>query len=544
MNKWFSRRHIMRPSQYATGLSVLLLLVCVYGGALQAVFNTGEPYPWRHLWQDDYLHRVLLFSFGQASLSAFLSVFIGAIFARAFFYQSFKGKDFLLKIFSLTFVLPSLVAIFGLLGIYGSSGWAVKLLQAVHIQWRPDIYGLSGILIAHLFFNIPLAVRMFLQGLHNIPNQQRQLAAQLNLRGWQFIRLIELPYLRQQLLPVFMLIFTLCFTSFAIVLTLGGGPKYTTLEVAIYQAIIFDFDLAKAALFALLQFVFCFTLFGLSALFSSAPETNLSYKELWIAKQSSAVKIWQILVLILVGLFILLPLVNIVAAAFSAEDFISAWQDPQLWRAMGFSFTIAPLSACLSLLMSMGLLLLSRRLVWLHLTKIANVIMNLGMLILAVPGLILAVGLFLLLQKMEFGTAHLFAVMVMCNAFSAMPFVIRILAPAMNNNMQYYEKLCQSLGIRGWQRFRLIEQHKLVQPIKYAFALACTLSLGDFTAIALFGSQQFSSLPYLLYQQLGSYRGDQAAVTALVLLLMCLLIFILVEGAKNSDKNENANDKT
>ncbi len=63
----------------------------------------------------------------------------------------------------------------------------------------------------------------------------------------------------------------LYFTSFAIVLTLGGGPKYTTLEVAIYQAILFEFDVPKAGLFALLQFVFCFLLFTLSSFFLQPP---------------------------------------------------------------------------------------------------------------------------------------------------------------------------------------------------------------------------------------------------------------------------------
>ena len=42
--------------------------------------------------------------------------------------------------------------------------------------------------------------------------------------------------------------FMLCFTSFTIVLALGGGPQNSTLEVAIYQAIFFEFDLPKAAL--------------------------------------------------------------------------------------------------------------------------------------------------------------------------------------------------------------------------------------------------------------------------------------------------------
>ena len=116
-----------------------------------------------------------------------------------------------------------------------------------------------------------------------------------------------------------------------------------------------------------------------------------------------------------------------------------------------------------------------------------------------------------------------------------MPFVIRVLALPMNTNMMYYEKLCQSLDIRGWRRLRLIEWHHLVGPVKYAFALAFSLSLGDFTAIALFGSHHFTSLPHLLYQQLGSYRGEQAAVTALILLLVCLAVFWIAERNKTQD---------
>ena len=84
--------------------------------------------------------------------------------------------------------------------------------------------------------------------MQSIPYQQRQLAAQLNLQGWQFVKLVEWPAFRQQCLPTFSLIFMLCFTSFTVVLTLGGGPQYTTLETAIYQAILFEFDLPKAAL--------------------------------------------------------------------------------------------------------------------------------------------------------------------------------------------------------------------------------------------------------------------------------------------------------
>nr|WP_308666600.1 thiamine/thiamine pyrophosphate ABC transporter permease ThiP [uncultured Aggregatibacter sp.] len=521
-----------RPRHYMGGICVILLISLLYGFAMRAVLAQGSEFHWQQFFSDSYLHHVIAFSFGQASLSALLSLFFGVLLARAFYYVEFVGKAFLLKIMSLTFVLPVLVAIFGLIGIYGASGWIAQILHFFDRTWTGSIYGLSGILIAHLFFNIPLATKLFLQSLESIPYEQHQLAAQLNIRGWRFVRLVEWYALRRQMLPTFSLIFMLCFTSFTVVLTLGGGPQYTTLETAIYQAILFEFDLPKAAVFALLQFVFCLLLFTFSSLFNTASQTTLSSPYRWLDAPKSAVKIFHVFLLGVFVCFMLSPLLNILFSALTSGKWLAAWHNPQLWKALTYSLTIAPASALLALLMAVMLLLLSRRLQWLYYVKTAQFILNAGMVILAIPILVLAMGLFLLLRDVDFTNAHLFAIVVACNALSAMPFVLRILTEPFNNNMLYYERLCNSLGIVGWQRFHLIEWHALRAPINYAFALAFALSLGDFTAIALFGNQEFTSLPHLLYQQLGSYRHQEAAVTAGILLLLCGAIFALIEHQK------------
>ena len=521
-----------RPRHYVGGISVILLISLLYGFAMRAVLAQGTEFQWQQFFSDSYLHHVIAFSFGQALLSALLSLFFGVLLARAFYYVEFVGRAFLLKIMSLTFVLPVLVAIFGLIGIYGASGWIAQILHFLDRTWTGSIYGLSGILIAHLFFNIPLATKLFLQSLESIPYEQHQLAAQLNIRGWRFVRLVEWHALRRQMLPTFSLIFMLCFTSFTVVLTLGGGPQYTTLETAIYQAILFEFDLPKAAVFALLQFVFCLLLFTFSSLFNNTSQTTLSSPYRWLSPSKSAVKIFHVFLLGVFVCFMLSPLLNILFSALTSGKWLTAWHNPQLWKALTYSLTIAPASALLALLMAVTLLLLSRRLQWLYYVKTAQFILNAGMVILAIPILVLAMGLFLLLRDVDFSNAHLFAIVVACNALSAMPFVLRILTEPFNNNMLYYERLCNSLGIVGWQRFRLIEWHTLRAPINYALALAFALSLGDFTAIALFGNQEFTSLPHLLYQQLGSYRHQEAAVTAGILLLLCGAIFALIEHQK------------
>lgn len=530
----FSHPHF-RPRHYLGGSAVIFFIVLLYAVSLSEVFSVGGSYSWEAFKEDDYLHQVIIFSAGQALLSAGLSLLIGVLVGRAFFYQSFPLKAFIQRLFSLTFVLPALLAISGLIGIYGAHGWLTRLMQWLGIDWKPTLYGLSGILLAHLFFNIPLAARMTVQALQAIPSEQHQLSAQLNIRGWRFFRLIEWAYLKNSLFSAFVLIFMLCFTSFTIVLALGGGPQNSTLEVAIYQAIFFEFDLPKAALFALIQFVFCFVMFGVTQFLVKPAETPLSQRYIWLPELSSAVKIFNVFILCAVCCFIFSPLLNILVEGLTASEWVRFFQDPQFWKALMYSLSMAPTSGFLAVLFSFFLLLLSRQLQWLHFSAWATLIQSGGMVILAIPTIILAVGLFLWLQNMNFSNIHLFVIVVLCNALAAMPFVIRILTAPMMQAMQYYEKLCLSLNIQGWQRFKLIEYPLLKAPLKYAFALATTLSLGDFTAIALFGSPDFTSLPHLLYQQIGQYRSQQAAITALILLGLCMVLFLFIERSKKSD---------
>ena len=107
---------------------------------------------------------------------------------------------------------------------------------------------------AHVVFTLPLATRLVLQGWLAIPAERFRLAAALGFGAGDVARVLERPMLRQVLPGAFLVIFLICLTSFAVALTLGGGPKATTVELAIYQAVRFDFDLGKAALLALIQF--------------------------------------------------------------------------------------------------------------------------------------------------------------------------------------------------------------------------------------------------------------------------------------------------
>jgi thiamine transport system permease protein len=120
-------------------------------------------------------------------------------------------------------------------------------------------------------------------------------------------------------------------------------------------------------------------------------------------------------------------------------------------------------------------------------------------------------------------------VVVLVNSLMALPYAIKTLAQPMLHIEQQYQYLCASLGIRGLNRLRVIELRALSKPLASAFALCFMFAIGDLSAIALFGSQDFRTLPLYLFQLLGSYQMESAAVVSLTLLLLSVGCFALTE---------------
>ncbi|NQZ58711.1 MAG: exodeoxyribonuclease V subunit gamma, partial [Lentisphaeraceae bacterium] len=188
-------------------------------------------------------------------------------------------KQTFLSLSLLCFVLPTLVLITGFVSLLGLSGFITPFLGE---DW--SLYGLQGILLAHVKMNLPFAVRAMHLQLQSIPDSSWILARQLKFNRWQRFRLIELPSLSANASLIFGFITILCFNSFAVVLALGGGPQSTTLEVAIYQALKYDFNIPEALTLAWSQFAIAGVFFLLLYRSSSVP---------WLSKDSTQ-KLWQL----------------------------------------------------------------------------------------------------------------------------------------------------------------------------------------------------------------------------------------------------------
>ena len=146
---------------------------------------------------------------------------------------------------------------------------------------------------------------------------------------------------------------------------------------------------------------------------------------------------------------------------------------------------------------------------------------------LAVPAVVLSLGFFLLVRTMSLmpATAAPYVV-ILGNSLLALPFAIATLGPPLEAIAHSRGKLIRSLGLSGWRQFVAVEHPLLGRDIGVMLALAFCFSLGDLGVIALFGTQDFQTLPLMMFRALGAYRGSDAAAIAAILLIGTVAAFI------------------
>lgn len=493
---------------YSGFLLALAAIVFAVGAGLGPLLAFGLEGP--ALFADPYLLHVAAFTMEQAGLSTALSLLIGVPLARALARRKFTGRALVLRLFAVPLALPAIVAVLGIVAVFGHGGW---------LGGRFELYGLTGILLAHVFFNAPMAARMLLTRLEAVPAESWRLAAQLGFGERDVFARIEWPELSRALPGVALLIFLLCTASFTVVLTLGGGPAATTLEVAIYQALRFDFDPPRAVSLALVQLTMCAVLVALSqrlgARLDAMPALGRAPRR-WDGQTAGARAFDG--AMIALGVALVAP--PVVALVASGLPHVKPTAD--LWQATATSLGVGVAAAGAALILTWPLTQAAARS-----RAAARFAFPAVLASYIVPPAVMATGWFVAASRT--GAAPPAAGLVIAmNTLMALPYVYNVLAPALQAEAQRNDRLCASLGIGGFARFRLIDLPALRRPLGLAFLLAMIASLGDLTAIALFGSQNFVTLPALIYRQMGSYRIEAGAGTALVL---GLLTFALVSLA-------------
>lgn len=507
------------PAATVAGALVVLML-----GTLATVLGqTGLPRPGAA----DL--AAMRFTVTQAAVSAAVSVLLAVPVARALARRRFAGRAALVSALGAPFLLPVIVAVLGLLAIFGRGGVLNTGLGAVGLP-PVGIYGFHGVVLAHVFLNLPLAVRIVLQGWQSIPAERFRLAAALGFGPRDVWRHLERPMLRAVVPGALLAIFVICLTSFAVALILGGGPRATTVELAIYQAIRFDFDLPRAAMLAAVQFALC----GVAVLLAAvviAPAGAGGGLDRPVQRFDSAgvgLRLWDGLLIVLVGLFLLAPL-----AALALRGLAGLADLPlSVWQAALRSVLVALPSAALAVggALVLGIAIVRDGAGWR-----GRGIELAGMLPLAASSLVLGTGLFLTVFPQIDPARLALPVTTLVNAALALPFALRLILPDLRQLEATQGRLARSLGMDGMARLRLVTLPRMRRPLGFALGVCAALSMGDLGVIALFAAEGGETLPLQVYRLMGAYRTEAAASAALLLVGLSLALFWLFDRGGRLD---------
>jgi thiamine transport system permease protein len=512
-----------RPLRLIAGAGIAATIAGLVALVLLAILATAADEPSRQS-SVDVWHLVSMTTI-QAGLTTVLSLLVGTALAWALNRLRFPGRDLIVGLFASAIVTPGLIVAFGLLSVWGRAGWVNQASLALtgHSLEVP-LFGLGGILAAHVILDASFAARILLARLDAIPEKRLKTGQSLGLGAWQRFAMIDWPMLRTTLPGLAAIIFLLAFTSFPIVLLLGGGPANQTLEVAIYAAVRLDFDLSGAVTLALVQIGICSAIIIAASAFAPiSASTGGSTPPRWRDGSVARAAQWAVLVLGVVGFA--LPLLAILIDGIG-PGIIDVASRPSFWKALGTSLALGSGSAILTLLLALG--------IGMGRAASGNPLLRVGIgapayAYLAVPAVVLSLGAFLLVRNAGMlPEAAAPVVVLLANALLSLPFALATLAPPLDAIAERRGRLIRSLGLSGWRQFVAVEWPLLGREAGVVLALAFCFSLGDLGVIALFGTEDFATLPLLMYRALGAYRSNDAATIAALMLVITIAAFVLL----------------
>ena len=511
--------------------------------------------PFRTLLTDPYYARLLAFTTGQALLSTLLTLLAGMPAAYVFARYDFRGKSLIRALTTIPFVLPTMVVAAAFTALLGPQG---------HLnRWLMDLLGLAApplrlqqtlalVLMAHVFYNAAIIVRLVGGFWANLDPRVEEAARVLGASRWQTFRQVTLPLLLPSVVAASLLIFLFCFTSFGVILVLGG-PQLVTIEVEIYYQAVPYFNLPLAAALSLVQMVFTF---GVMALYThiqarAAVPLNLRPTEFTQRRPST----WGARLVLwgsLGGLLVLLlaPLLALAWRSFTLEGTFT----PRYYQALFTNpfqsfFYVPPAVAIRNSLLVAGTTVVLALLIGLlgaYLLAgppkpLKSWLDPLFMLPLGTSAVTLGLGYIIALDQPPLNLRASPLLLPLAHTLVAFPFVVRSLLPALRGlNPRWRE----AAGVLGASRARIVREIDLpivARAMLVGAVFAFTVSVGEFGATLLIARPDFPTMPVVIYRLLGaqgSLDQGQGLAMSTLLMLVCTISFVLIERFRVGDIGE------
>jgi len=526
-------------------------LLAIFRQVFSERFNQGwQFFSWAQI------TKPLLFTFWQAFLSTLLTLLIGLPAAYLFARFDFPGRKSLHTLSLLPFILPTVVVATAFNTLIGPRGWLNLILMDLLNLSDPPLSllnSLPAILLAHIFYNTSIVIRMVGNSLSRLNPHYDEAARVLNAKPWQAFREVSLPLLMPSILGASLLVFLFDFTSFGVVLMLGG-PQFATLEVEIYTQAMSRFNLPMAGLLSMIQLAITLVItlaqsrvknprFGKAAL-SSEQKTRQR-------PVSTRQKIFVVLMCLLLIVLFISPILSLVSRSlvtFEAargergefETGLTTRYYTELFRnRTGSIFYSNPLAAIRNSLVysiltmviatAMGLITayaLSKS------GKLTRLLEPFLMLPLGASAVILGLGFLITFNRPPWTSGPFPILIPIAHSLIALPFVVRTILPAIQGIPNSLREAASVMGAKPLKVLREIDLPILLRAVIVSLAFSFTISLGEFGASSLLANARTPTIPVAIFRyisQPGALNYGQALAMSTLLLLTSAAGSLLIE---------------
>ena len=516
---------------------------------------------------DGYYLRVLGFTLWQATLSTALTLAVGLPGAYIFARYDFPGKRVLRALAGVPFVMPTVVVAVAFGALLGPRGLVGQALQAaLGPNFTPPRLtgGLGIVLLAHVFYNYTVVLRLVGGFWANLDPRLAQAAAMLGAPRWRTALTVTLPLLLPAVGAAALLIFIFTFTSFGVIVILGG-PRLATLEVEIYRQTAQLLRLDVAATLALVQAA-CTLLFSL-AYTGLAARAAVPLELRPRAATARRPHGWGARLLVGANILVIVLLLGAPLVALALRSVLATLDDgPRFtltaYAALGenrtnSAFFVPPTTAITNSLRIAGVTTLLALLVGVpaayllagsgqraaegrpsafRLPPLA-LLDALFMLPLGTSAATLGLGYLVALSSTP-GLAGLRAspwLIPLLHTLVALPFVIRALLPTLRARSPKQRAAATMLGASPLVAWLWIELPQIAPALATGAIFAFTVSLGEFGATVLLARPDAPTLPVMIFRflgQPGASNYGQALALATILMLVTAVGFLVLERVR------------
>ena len=511
------------------------------------------------------IRQTIYFTFYQATLSTILTLVLGLPSAYLFARYDFKGKSFIRILTGLPFVMPTLVVAAAFSALIGSHGWINTLLMNIFNSKAPILnlsHTLAAILLAHVFYNTTIIIRIVGDFWSRLSPQLRSAAQVLGANRIKSVVFVTIPLIMPAILAAAILVFIFDFTSFGVILILGG-PKFGTMEVEIYYQTIGLFNLPTAAVLSLIQLFFTLLLTIIYTRLSnkiSKPLSLTSTKSSQNKLVSHKSKFFAGVILLLLISLTLLPLISLIVKSFVSSYYIDHSINNHLFTldfyrelsinrrqsvtfsppttAIAVSFIYATLTVLFSLAIGLPAAYNFSRYGNIKINKILDPLL---MLPLGTSAVTMGLGFIITFNKSPLNLRASPIIIPIAHTLIALPFVVRILTPALRSIQPRLKDAASVLGASPREVFQRIEYPIISKAIIVAATFAFTISMGEFGATALLTRPEYTTIPVLIYRFLsrpGALNYGQAMALSTLLMVIVVIGMVVIEKLRILDVGE------